>query len=128
MGGWTSTKTQNTILTPELVKAVINNIFLGGYPNTFMGYIRANSPNEFFIPRFAGLLGSTAYLMQDEPDVIYGDIDALMVVPELIQYEDEDQERQYVNRCINEGRKFIDKMASECPFTESVNKRKCHYH
>ena len=78
MGGWTSTVTQNTVITPIVVKKVLKimnqftidfNLYLSniGLKNVSMG-----KPT-----------GSTTYHDIDPDDKIYGDIDLQMIGPEM---------------------------------------------
>lgn len=75
-GGWTSTVTQKTVITPTIIKkalAVIEKYFQdfnawhNGQPEVKIGH-----PT-----------GSSAYYKVDPKDKIYGDIDLQVIVPEL---------------------------------------------
>ncbi len=80
MGGWDSIVTQNTVITPDVVKSALTNmqIVIG----QFNKYLNAR-----LIPAITmgAPTGSSAYHIVDDADKVYGDIDLQIIVPETLQ-------------------------------------------
>ena len=77
-GGWSSTATQDTKITPPLVKAVLPVVkqFIAGFNN----WLKTQNmpPMKMGVP-----VGSTAYYQRDDDDTEYGDIDLQTVAPDM---------------------------------------------
>ena len=82
-GGWDTTATQATVITPATVKKALPKIekLISGF-NYFLS--RKNIPEV----RVGATTGSSAYHDVDPEDKIYGDIDLQIVVPELPELKD----------------------------------------
>lgn len=76
-GGWSSTATQGTKITPELVKQVLPVVeqFVSG----FNKWLKTQSVPPM---KTGHLIGSTAYYMRDDEDTEYGDIDLQTIAPD----------------------------------------------
>ena len=76
-GGWETTSTQSTVITPEVVKSVLSVIKDHFIPD-FNQYLDSLGipPIEIGHPT-----GSSAYYLNDPPDTEYGDIDLQIIVP-----------------------------------------------
>lgn len=89
-GGWTSTATQDTKITPPLVKAVLPVVkqFISGFNN----WLKTQNmpPMKMGVP-----VGSTAYYQQDDDDTVYGDIDLQTVAPDMPDKNDSQVGRIY---------------------------------
>lgn len=99
-GGWSSTATQDTTITPKLVKAVLPVVekFVVGF-NKWLA--TQNMP-----PMKTGHpIGSTAYYQQDDENTEYGDIDLQTIAPDM-----PDKTDSQVARIYNE---LLDKYVSE---------------
>lgn len=79
-GGWDSTVTQNTVITPNIVKSALS--IAQRFAKDFNAFLQQKN-----IPpiRIGAPTGSTAYHDVDPEDKIYGDVDLQIVVPELEQ-------------------------------------------
>jgi len=79
-GGWDSTVTQKTVITPNIVKLALDvaKKFASDF-NKFLS--QKNIPSI----RIGAPTGSSAYHDVDPEDKIYGDVDLQIVVPELEQ-------------------------------------------
>lgn len=77
-GGWASTATQSTVLTPPVVKEAMATFkdFIAGFNRWLM------SRSEYPV-QVGNLVGSTAYVDVDDDETIYGDIDVIVATPEL---------------------------------------------
>jgi hypothetical protein len=77
-GGWDSTVTQSTTITPKVVKAALNVVdsFVKGFNQWLVA--KGSSAVEIGHP-----LGSTAWHTADPEDKVYGDIDLQMVAQPL---------------------------------------------
>jgi hypothetical protein len=99
MGGWDHTITQQTIITPEVVKLAL------GVANKFVGDF-----NQFLVARnlppvqVGSPLGSTAYYEIDHSSKIYGDIDLQIIVDEVgeLSGKTASQVQSYWNRLMAE--------------------------
>ncbi len=76
-GGWDSTVTQGTVITPDVVKAALKRVKL--FIPEFNKFLKKKGvpPVKMGAP-----LGSSAYHDVDDVDKVYGDIDLQIVVPE----------------------------------------------
>lgn len=81
-GGWASTKTQGTVLTPGLLKRVVEYL-----KNTIEPKINSwLSSNNIQPIEFGNPIGSGTYYqkhLQTQPDKQYGDIDIQFIIPRL---------------------------------------------
>lgn len=77
-GGWDSTVTQSTTITPSVVKAALNVV-----KQTVSGFNQWLSAKELATVEIGHPLGSTAWHTDDPDDKVYGDIDLQMVAPPL---------------------------------------------
>jgi len=77
-GGWEDTLTQQTKLTPAVVKAVLQ--ITEKFTADFNKYLKKNKVGQV---KMGAALGSTAYHEVDDPDTEYGDIDLQMIAPEV---------------------------------------------
>lgn len=92
-GGWASTKTQGTKLTPALLQRVVRHLTVEVEPQ-LNRWLESNniSPIKFGKP-----VGSGTYYqrhLQTQPEKVYGDIDIQFIIPRL------------ENKSTNENRKF----------------------
>ena len=80
MGGWDSTVTQNTVITPDVVKSALTNMQI--VIEQFNRYLNAR-----LIPAITmgAPTGSSAYHDVDDADKVYGDIDLQIIVPDATQ-------------------------------------------
>lgn len=76
-GGWNSTATQGTVITPEVVRSALTVV--GKFVEGFNRWLASNGhqPVEIGHP-----LGSTAHHTKDPDDKVYGDIDLQMIAPD----------------------------------------------
>lgn len=81
-GGWDSTVTQGTVITPAVVKTALVQI-----KKLFSGLNSHLASRNIPPVRVGALTGSTSYYEVDPPDKEYGDIDLQIVVPELPELE-----------------------------------------
>jgi len=101
-GGWSSTATQGTTITPVLVKQVLPVVeqFVTGF-NKWLK--TQNTP-----PMKTGHpIGSTAYYMRDDDDTEYGDIDLQTIAPDHPDKTDSQVARMYnelLDRYVDERR------------------------
>lgn len=81
-GGWDTVATQNTVITPSLVKAGISAMerFVAGF-NKFLG------SKGIGLVSIGTPTGSSAYHNVDPEETEYGDIDLQIIVPELPELE-----------------------------------------
>lgn len=92
-GGWASTKTQNTVLTPALLYKVVQYLNTEIEP-ALNSWLKSNNIPEI---KFGKPVGSGTYYqkhLQSQPDKQYGDIDIQFIIPKLS------------NKSTNENRKF----------------------
>jgi hypothetical protein len=98
-GGWDTTATQSTVITPSTVKTALSEIqkLVNGF-NQFLNS-KGISPIRIGSPT-----GSSAYHNVDPEDKIYGDIDLQIVVPELPELENKttSQIQGYWHKLIDE--------------------------
>ena len=89
-GGWSSTATQGTTITPALVKQVLPVVkqFIGGF-NKWLA-TQQMPPMKMGHP-----IGSTAYYQRDDEDTEYGDIDLQTIAPDHPDKTDSQVARQY---------------------------------
>lgn len=82
-GGWDTTATQGTVITPSVVKKSLVQAqrFVDGF-NSFLKS-KGIPPTKLGVPT-----GSSAYHHVDKEDKIYGDVDLQIVVPELEDTKD----------------------------------------
>lgn len=77
-GGWASTATQDTVITPNTVKQVLPVV------KQFIDQFNRWAKSKDILPVVMGKpLGSTAYYAQDPDDKEYGDIDLQVVAPDI---------------------------------------------
>jgi len=82
MGGWASTKTQNTKLTPEIIRQSLS--ILKQFESSFNRYLRLNQIETI---KISSPVGSGAYYLRDlesHPEKEYGDIDVHMIIPRIV--------------------------------------------
>lgn len=77
-GGWTTTVTQNTVITPAVVRSSL--AVMNQFVREFNRYLKTKNLPEVKMGRPTG---SSAYHAVDDPDKIYGDIDLQMIAPQL---------------------------------------------
>ena len=77
-GGWDSTVTQSTVITPSVVRAALNTV--AKFVNDFNRWLIQKSLPEVEIGH---PLGSTAWHTHDPDDKVYGDIDLQMIAPPI---------------------------------------------
>ena len=77
-GGWTTTVTQNTVITPAVVRSSL--AVMNQFVREFNRYLKTKNLPEV---RMGRPTGSSAYHAVDDPDKIYGDIDLQMIAPQL---------------------------------------------
>jgi hypothetical protein len=77
-GGWDSTKTQSTIISPTVVRAALAQI--QKFTDDFNKYLKAQGLSAVRVGRPTG---SSAYHAVDSEDKVYGDIDLQMIAPEV---------------------------------------------
>ena len=75
-GGWQSTATQSTKITPSTVKAVLEHV--KQFTNDFNKYLKTQGVNPV---KMGHPTGSSAYYKVDTEDKVYGDIDLQMIAP-----------------------------------------------
>jgi len=98
-GGWDTTATQSTVISPSTVKTALSTTkkLISG----FNQYLKSKD-----IPpvRIGAPTGSSAYHEVDPEDKIYGDIDLQIIVPELDELTDKtmSQTQGYWHRIIDE--------------------------
>jgi hypothetical protein len=80
-GGWASTVTQKTVITPKVVEQAIRVI--SKFMKAFNAWNKDMPPVQVGHPT-----GSSAYYKIDPPDKVYGDIDLQVIVPEIPSKED----------------------------------------
>lgn len=77
-GGWASTATQDTKITPQTVKSVLPVV------ERFIKRFNQWAESKGIAPvRIGGPLGSTAYYQRDPDDKEYGDIDLQVIAPDI---------------------------------------------
>jgi len=76
-GGWETTATQSTVITPATVKTALPRV-----EKLISGFNHWLSQRDIEPVRIGALTGSSAYHDVDPEDKIYGDIDIQIVVPE----------------------------------------------
>jgi hypothetical protein len=77
-GGWASTATQGTKITPQTVKNVLPVV------EKFVKRFNAWAKSKGITPvEIGGPLGSTAYYQRDPEDKEYGDIDLQVIAPDI---------------------------------------------
>ncbi len=97
MGGWNTLITQDTKLTPKVVKSAIFEFLT--FMHSFNDWLENNGHHKI---RTIEPMGSTYYCLEDlehNPSRIYGDVDYLVVFPELKKIEGETN-RDHENRSI----------------------------
>ena len=105
MGGWESSKTQNTKLTPKVAKLSIK-VFTE-FINEFSKYLKKNNlePIGKLQP-----LGSTSYVQYDidnDVDKVYGDVDMMVEIPIAVEQKSDYRKqeniikRKYINAFIS---------------------------
>ena len=77
-GGWDSTVTQSTTITPSVVKAALDVV-----KQVVLGFNKWLSAKELTTVEIGHPLGSTAWHDNDPEDKVYGDIDLQIVAQPL---------------------------------------------
>jgi len=80
-GGWASTKTQNTVITPQVVEAAL--ISMKQFGREFNEFLQSKNLPSIEI---GGPCGSATYYKRDlvhQPDKEYGDVDIHFHIPEM---------------------------------------------
>lgn len=80
MGGWDTTITQNTKITPKVVHGVLET--MDQYVKDFNKFIKEQNVQEVSL---GFPTGSTSYYKVDSPSTTYGDIDLQIVVPSIVE-------------------------------------------
>lgn len=80
-GGWATTKTQGTVITPDVIKSVVE--IMDRVATEFNGHLR-----ELELPSldFLKPIGSGTWWdedLKDQPDKVYGDVDYMVAYPTL---------------------------------------------
>jgi len=98
MGGWNTTITQDTTLTPMVVKQAIGEFLY--FIDKFNDWLEDDDIKPI---RKIGPMGSTYYCFKEDlknnPSRIYGDVDYLVCFPYIGKWQNEPY-RDYENRCI----------------------------
>lgn len=81
-GGWASTATQTTVITPSVVAAALK--VMARFVRDYNAYAKKNKLAQV---RLGHPTGSSAYYQVDPPEKEYGDIDLQIIVPELPEHE-----------------------------------------
>jgi hypothetical protein len=96
-GGWATTATQGTVITPPVVKQAL--AIIQQFVKDFNGWLADKDlpPVELGRPT-----GSTAYHDVDPEDKVYGDIDLQMIAPEMEPDQSQNQYSGYWNKLADE--------------------------
>jgi len=98
MGGWNTTITQDTNLTPRVVQQAIGEFL--HFMDKFSDWLEDAGHKRI---RMIGPMGSTYYCFKDDlknnPSKIYGDVDYLVCFPYIGKWENIEY-RDYENKCI----------------------------
>ncbi len=92
-GGWASTATQGTVITPTIVKTALTT--MKQFESDFNAWLSTMDIPEI---RIGQPTGSTAYHDVDEEDKVYGDIDLQMIAPELEEGKSQSQFSGFWNK------------------------------
>jgi hypothetical protein len=96
-GGWTSTVTQSTTITPAVVRSCLS--IMQKFTNDFNKYLSDKGLGPVLMGKPTG---STSYHEIDAPDKVYGDIDLQMIGPEMEQDSTHSQYTAYWNKLADE--------------------------
>jgi hypothetical protein len=92
-GGWASTATQSTVITPAVVKTTLG--VMKRFETEFNAWLKNINIPSIKIGRPTG---STAYHNIDPDDKIYGDIDLQMIAPEIEEGKSPSQFSSFWNK------------------------------
>jgi len=96
-GGWASTATQKTVITPSIVKIVLS--LMKEFEADFNSWLSTMKLPPIKIGRPTG---STAYYDIDNDDKVYGDIDIQIIAPEIEENKSPSQFSSFWNKLVDQ--------------------------
>ncbi len=78
-GGWDTTATQNTVITPAVVKSALSVV--QQFVNDFNAWLQPQGQGPVQMGRPTGSSAYHAQDVKDDPEKVYGDVDLQMIAP-----------------------------------------------